>query len=60
MVYRPATGSLTTAATHLNFTHSGLLSISGPNVAYNYFVGDAAKVAVHYRSEEYAKEQRGS
>jgi hypothetical protein len=60
MVYRPATGSLTTAATHLNFAHSGLLSISGPNLAYNYFVGDVPKVAIHYRSDEYAKEERRS
>lgn len=61
MVYRPATGSLTTAFTHpLGFASSGLLSISGPNVAYNYFVGDTPKVAVHYRSDEYAKEERRS
>ena len=59
MVYRPATGSLTTAATHLNFAHSGRHSISGPNVAYPYYeASGASKVTVHYRSDEYAKEQR--
>ncbi len=61
VVYRPRTGELSTAATHgVGFTHSGLLSISGPNVAYNYFEGDTAKVAVHYRADDYAKELRRS
>jgi hypothetical protein len=62
MVYRPKTGSLTTAATYgPSFSSSGVLSISGPNVAYNYFDpnGDV-KVAIHYRADEYAKEGRRS